>query len=58
MAEERVLHCWEDGPKRLSEDGLKLIGSTCLLPRDHDGEHEWTPDDEYEVQFAPFPEEP
>lgn len=45
---ERVLHCWEDGPR--TDDGG---GSTCMLERDHDGPHEWTPDDQIGIKFAP-----
>ena len=30
---------------------LRQIGSTCLLPADHGGPHEWTPDDTIEIRF-------
>lgn len=45
---ERVLHCWEDGPD--TKDGCS---QTCMLPRDHDGPHEWTRDDAIGLIFAP-----
>jgi hypothetical protein len=33
--------CWKHGP--LTEDGCE---TTCLLPANHDGEHDWTSNDE------------
>jgi hypothetical protein len=33
--------CWKHGP--LTEDGCE---TTCLLTANHDGEHEWTRNDE------------
>lgn len=42
------VHCWEDGP-RTDDD----CGTTCMLPRDHNGPHEWTRDDEIMLSFAP-----
>jgi hypothetical protein len=40
------LRCWENGP--LTEDGCS---TTCVLQADHDGEHEWTRDDEIRLSF-------
>ncbi len=52
-----TLHCWEDGPRRLvlDETGYPVseVGSTCMLEAGHDGDHDWTPDDEIGVSFAP-----
>ena len=36
------LHCWEDAPGG---------GATCMLERDHDGSHEFTPDSQIVVRF-------
>lgn len=41
-----VLHCWETGPE--TEGGMS---TTCMLPYDHDGPHQWTRDDEVRVRF-------
>ena len=38
---ERVVHCWESGPE--DNDGCS---TTCMLPDNHVGPHEWTRDDE------------
>lgn len=49
-----MTHCWAD-----IRDGLELwesidmAGATCLLPDGHDGAHEFTPDSEITVSFAP-----
>jgi hypothetical protein len=48
MGDERVLHCWEEGPQ--TDDDC---GTTCMLERGHAGPHEWTRNDEIGVQFAP-----
>lgn len=40
----RVLHCWECHPEG---------GATCMLPLDHAGEHEFTPDREIGITFEP-----
>jgi hypothetical protein len=42
---ERIVHCWESGPRDWR------CGTTCLLPDGHDGPHEWTRDDEIEITF-------
>lgn len=39
---ERTVSCWEDKDGRF----------TCLLPDEHDGPHEWTPDSEITVIFS------
>ncbi len=52
MMVERILHCWEDGPR--TEDDC---GQTCMLEAGHDGPHEWTRDDGIELTFAPAPED-
>ena len=41
-----VLHCWEGGP--LTDDGCS---TTCMLPHDHEGPHQWTRDDKIEISF-------
>ena len=45
---ERVVHCWEDGPK--TDDGMS---TTCMLLDGHDGAHEWTRDDGFNIKFVP-----
>lgn len=39
--------CWEEGPYYFDRG----CGSTCLLPDGHDGDHEFTPDDEIAIVF-------
>jgi hypothetical protein len=60
IAAER--HCWKDGPEEIVQEGgeegqwwtrLRPVGSTCLLPDGHPGEHRFTPDDQLVIQFAP-----
>lgn len=41
-------HCWENGP--LTEDGCS---TTCFLLDGHEGQHEWTRDDEIIISFPP-----
>lgn len=45
--------CWEEGPRRDVGEPWGSIGtgSTCVLPEDHDGPHEFTWDDEILVMF-------
>ncbi len=55
---ERVLHCWADGPEeyRLNADGIwTCYGSTCLLADGHEGEHEFTPDENIVAEFDDKP---
>ena len=40
------VHCWEG---RYDENGP----ATCMLPDQHEGDHEFTPDAEIIVSFAP-----
>lgn len=47
MDEKRILHCWEAGPE--TEDGCS---TTCMLERDHEGEHEWLRDDQIGISFS------
>lgn len=47
----KFVHCWEDGPRHGEDEKSLGVGSTCLLPDGHDGSHEWTRDDEFEVNF-------
>lgn len=42
-----TLHCWADGPAEA--DGC---GTTCMLPAEHDGLHEYTRDDTIVITFA------
>ena len=44
----RVLHCWEDGPRSDDDD---YVGSTCMLPAGHVGEHRFMRDDKIGVSF-------
>lgn len=37
-----ALHCWEDGGD-----------TTCMLVKEHDGPHEFTPDSQITVSLAP-----
>lgn len=48
---DRILHCWEDGP-RTDDD----CGTTCLLQFEHVGPHAFTRDDDIGVIFEPPPE--
>lgn len=52
MREERVVHCWEDGPEvgRLLEG--YPIRSTCMLLDGHEGPHDFVPDDQIVMRFA------
>lgn len=61
------LHCWKSKLEWLSEtygdDSDEYLSglvsedgaSTCMLERGHDGPHEWTPDGEILITFAPRP---
>lgn len=40
-------HCWESGPE--TADGMS---TTCMLDDGHEGEHQWTPDDQIRIAFA------
>ena len=61
-APKRVLHCWmgkaEWAEKKYGNwtpehlDALYVNPSTCMLERDHEGEHEFTPDGEIGVTFT------
>jgi len=42
----RVLHCWAEGPRDARD-----IGSTCMLADQHEGPHQFTPDDRIMVRF-------
>ena len=44
------VHCWENGPE--TEDGC---GTTCMLEDGHEGEHQWTQDDQITVSFEQKP---
>lgn len=55
-------HCWADQAEFVAatEGGDSLAwleawrrNGTCLLPRGHDGPHEWTPDGEIVAEFVP-----
>ena len=61
-------HCWTDGPEESTACaacapgkacgdpscswGIRFMGTTCLLPDGHIGEHAWTRDDAIEVSLA------
>jgi len=56
--EERVRHCWAEGPRAERWEPGQVpvrLSSTCLLPAGHAGEHEFTPDDQIEVEFSDAP---
>lgn len=42
----RVVHCWEDG----TDYGRP--STTCFLLDGHDGDHDWTPDDQIVIDFV------
>ena len=48
---ERVLHCWEDGPRTGESWESVGVGSTCMLADGHEGPHVFTPDDQITVSF-------
>ena len=52
-----VIHCWEEGPRHYEQDEDPAhdmgVGSTCLLPEGHAGQHEFTRDDDIEIGIAP-----
>lgn len=62
--EPRVLHCWEDENEWTvnrygwgSDEHLALLrrecsNGTCMREAGHDGEHDFTPDDQIGVTFA------
>lgn len=52
---DRVLHCWEDGPIASWSEShdTSEVGSTCMLLAGHDGPHEFMPNDQIGLQFAP-----
>lgn len=60
---KRVLHCWADGPSivewieanahRDDFDIEDYVGWTCMLEKGHDGPHEFTPDNQIGISFAP-----
>ncbi len=62
-----AVHCWEDGPpiyhilvnhedcEECWPTGTHQVGSSCLLLDGHEGNHDFTPDDEILLQFADTP---
>lgn len=44
-------HCWMGG--RIRQDDGEEYGATCLLDDGHEGPHEWTPDKDIRIAFAP-----
>ena len=71
QAQRAEPHCWKDGPEETvlldlpageTDNGqwwgrLRSIGSTCMLPDGHEGEHVFTPDDAIGVTFKEKEEE-
>lgn len=61
MGEGRGRHCWAGYRESLDCNDLRQAelwiaswdagDATCMLPADHLGPHEWTPDDEIRVEF-------
>ena len=54
-----ALHCWKDYREWLEEQGKwgteefwQTEGETCMLEKDHEGDHEWMSDDNIFVHFA------
>lgn len=60
---KRVLHCWKDEEEYFDETygfgsdewaaAFNRGGGTCMLDAGHDGAHEFTPDDQFTITFAP-----
>lgn len=58
-------HCWKDRHEWIEERygfgsgewaaNYNLPSATCMLAHGHDGEHEWTNDDEIGVSFVEAP---
>lgn len=46
---KRKARCYQDGPQ--DDD----VGSTCLLPANHEGPHVWTMDDEIPKRYREHP---
>ena len=48
------VECWTEGPsvESLVTPGM-MVGTTCMLPEGHTGEHEGIRDDEIVITFAP-----
>jgi hypothetical protein len=44
---DKELHCWEPGPE--TDDGCS---TTCMLLDGHEGDHQWTRDDQIGIRFA------
>jgi len=42
-----MIHCWED-----RQDFDREKSYSCLLEHDHDGDHEWTDDEEITMEFG------
>jgi hypothetical protein len=64
LARRSEPHCWADGPEEIRQkeadlwwQGLFAVGSTCMLPDGHEGEHQFTPDDQVTLSFEPKEEE-
>ncbi len=53
--EKRVLHCWKDGPSIMDwmEAHPDRDVDECMLEKNHAGPHEFTPDDQIGISFAP-----
>ncbi len=59
MKKKPEVHCWEDYEYTLdmhSQEYYDLMasgtGQTCMLPKGHEGEHEWTDDDQIIITFT------
>jgi hypothetical protein len=63
---KRHNHCWKDLGEHLEETDRDAynewfggrypdtpLGGTCMLPDAHTGPHQFTPDDQITVSFAP-----
>lgn len=47
------LHCWAQNAWWDPEWCVERSDATCMLPECHEGPHEFTPDEEIIVRFAP-----
>lgn len=53
MVTEIKNHCWKEGPQIESrENPGVMVGTTCMLPDGHDGDHEGVRNDEITITFA------
>lgn len=60
----QVNHCWKDQREHVEEQygwgseqwiatWVNDVGGTCMLAAGHDGDHDFTPDDQIGISFKP-----